>query len=42
MIIHYLHILILCLDYRFVYVIVHLLNKINKKGTLMVIRCLTL
>jgi hypothetical protein len=42
MIIHCLHILILCLDYRLVYVIVYLLNKINKKETLMVIRCLTL
>jgi hypothetical protein len=32
----------LCLDYRLVYVIVYLPNKINKKETLMVIRCLTL
>jgi hypothetical protein len=42
MIIHCLHILILCLDYRLVYVIVYLLNKINKKETIMEIRCLTL
>jgi hypothetical protein len=42
MIIQCLHILILCLDYRLVYVIVNLLQKINKKETLMVIRCLTL
>jgi hypothetical protein len=42
MIIHCLHILILCLDYRLIHVIVYLLNKINKKETLMVIRCLTL
>jgi hypothetical protein len=42
MIIYCMHILILCLGYRLVYVIVYLLNKINKKETLMVIRCLTL
>jgi hypothetical protein len=34
--------LILCLDYWLVYVIVYVLNKINKKETLIVIRCLTL
>jgi hypothetical protein len=33
MIIHCLCILILCKDYRLVYVIVYLLNKINKKET---------
>jgi hypothetical protein len=42
MIIHCLHMLILCLYYRLVFVIVYVLNKINKKETLMVIRCLTL
>jgi hypothetical protein len=42
MIIHGLHMLILCLDYRLVYVIVCLLNKKIKRKTLMVIRCLTL
>jgi hypothetical protein len=40
MIIHYLYTLILYLDYRLVYVIVTLLNRI-KKETLMVLRCLT-
>jgi hypothetical protein len=34
--------LILCLDYRLVYIIVCLLNKKNKKETPMVIRYLTL
>jgi hypothetical protein len=34
--------LILCLDYRLVYVIIYLFNKINKKETLMVLRCLIL
>jgi hypothetical protein len=42
MIIHCLHMLILCLDYRLVYVIVCLLNKKIKRKTLMVIRCLAL
>jgi hypothetical protein len=42
MIIHFMQILILCLDYRLIYVIFYLLNKINKKETLMVIKCLTL
>jgi hypothetical protein len=42
MIIHCLHIIILCVDYRPVYVIVYLLNKINKKETLRVARCVTL
>jgi hypothetical protein len=42
MIIHYLHIIILCVDYKSVYVIVYLLNKINKKETLRVSRCVTL
>jgi hypothetical protein len=34
--------LILCLDYRLVYVIIYLFNKINKKITLMVLICLIL
>jgi hypothetical protein len=34
--------LILCLSYRLVYVIIYLLNKINKKETLLVLRCLIL
>jgi hypothetical protein len=42
MIIHYLYMLILCLDYRLVYVIVCFLNKKIKRKTLMVIKCLTL
>jgi hypothetical protein len=42
MIFHCLHILILCLGYMLVYVIVYLINKINKKETLVVIRCLIL
>jgi hypothetical protein len=42
MIIHCLHILILCLDYRVVYVVVYLLNKINKKEIVVVIKCLIL
>jgi hypothetical protein len=40
MIIHCLHILILCLDYRLVYVIIYLFNKVNKKEILVVNRCL--
>jgi hypothetical protein len=32
-----LHILILCLGDRFVYMIIYLFNKINKKETLVVI-----
>jgi hypothetical protein len=42
MIIHCLHILILCLGYRLVYVIIYLFNKINKKETLVVNRWLIL
>jgi hypothetical protein len=42
MIIYCLDVLIFCLDYRLVYVMVYLFNKINKKETLMVIRCLIL
>jgi hypothetical protein len=42
MIIHYLCILILCLDYRLVYVIVYLLNKEIKRKTLRVTGCVTL
>jgi hypothetical protein len=42
MFIHCLHILILCLDYRVVYVVVYLLNKINKKEIVVVIKCLIL
>jgi hypothetical protein len=42
MIIHCPHILILRLSYRLVYVIIYLFNKINKKETLVVIRCLIL
>jgi hypothetical protein len=33
MIVHCMHILILCLDYRLVYVIVYLLNKKIKRKT---------
>jgi hypothetical protein len=42
MIIHCLHILILCLDYRLVYVIVYLLNKKIKRKTPRVTRCVPL
>jgi hypothetical protein len=42
MIIHCIHILILCLGYRLVYAIIYLFNKINKKETLVVNRCLIL
>jgi hypothetical protein len=42
MIIHCLCTLILCLDYRLVYVIVCLLNEKIKRKTLLVLRCLTL
>jgi hypothetical protein len=42
MIIHCLCILILCLGYRLLYVIVNLINKINKNETLVLNRYLTL
>jgi hypothetical protein len=42
MIIHCLCILILFLGYRLVYVIIYLFNKISKKETLVVNRCLIL
>jgi hypothetical protein len=42
MFIHCMHIQILCLDFRLVYIMVYLFNKINKKETLVVIRCLIL
>jgi hypothetical protein len=42
MIIHYLHILILCLDYRLVLVMIYLLIRKIKRKTIMVIRCFNL
>jgi hypothetical protein len=42
MFIHSLCTLILCLNYRLVYVLSYSLNKINKKETLVVNRCLIL
>jgi hypothetical protein len=39
MFIHSLCTLILCLNYRLVYVLIYLLNKTNKKETLVVNRC---
>jgi hypothetical protein len=42
MIIDCLYTLILCLGYRLVYVTIYLCNKINKKETLVVSRCLIL
>jgi hypothetical protein len=42
MIIHCLCILILCLGYMLVYVIIYLINKVNKKETLVVNRFLIL
>jgi hypothetical protein len=42
MFIHSMCTLILCLNYRLVYVLNYSLNKINKKVTLVVNRCLIL